>query len=79
MMQLPVPAAHYRTEVVQPSALQQEMVAALADRADDVRAKRVDPRTDNMLCITNDGRKLALDQRLMNPLLPDFEGSLFYP
>ena len=61
--------------VLQPSEHQKEMVASLAERAEAVRDRRVEPHEDNMLKITNDGRKLALDQRLVNPLLPDEEHS----
>lgn len=70
MLNLPVPEAEFETVVVSPSDYQTEMVESLSQRADMVRAKLVDPSEDNMLKITNDGRKLALDQRLMNPLLP---------
>ncbi len=75
MLHLPVPKANFHNISVKPSPEQKEMVAALAKRAEAVRSGAVDPRVDNMLKITNDGRKLALDQRLVNPLLPDFEGS----
>jgi N12 class adenine-specific DNA methylase len=75
MLHLPVPKANFHTVVVEPSEMQQEMVANLAERTERVRNRMVDSHVDNMLCITNDGRKLALDQRLMNPMLPDFEGS----
>lgn len=71
MLKLPVPKANFHTEVIQPSELQQEMVRGLAERAEDIRAGGVDPKTDNMLRITNDGRKLALDMRLINPLAMD--------
>jgi hypothetical protein len=71
MLNLPVPKANYHNIVQKPSELQKEMVAALGDRAEKVRNKEVDSSEDNMLLITNDGRKLALDQRLMNPMLPD--------
>ena len=71
MLNLPVPEAEYVNEVLKPSETQQEMVSSFADRAERVRNGNVDPRTDNMLKITNDGRKLALDQRLINDLLPD--------
>ena len=71
MLRLPVPKANYETIVCKPSDIQKNMVASLADRADAVRNGTVDPAVDNMLLITNDGRKLALDQRLLNPLLPD--------
>ena len=75
MLGLPVPKANYKTVVCKPSEMQKEMVSSLAERADAVRSGAVDPSVDNMLLITNDGRKLALDQRLLNPMLPDFEGS----
>ena len=71
MLKLPVPKAEYITISTEPSKAQQEMVEGLAERAEIVRSGGVDPSQDNMLKITNDGRKLALDQRLMNPLLPD--------
>ena len=71
MLNLPVPEAHYETIVAKPTEIQKEMVKELSNRADRVRNKQVDPSTDNMLKITNDGRKLALDQRLMNDMLPD--------
>ena len=75
MLNLPVPTAHYETIAVKPSEMQKDIVASLAERAELVRAGSVDPTQDNMLKITNDGRKLALDQRLINPLLPDHEDS----
>ena len=75
MLGLPVPKANYETVVCKPSEMQKEMVSSLAERADAVRSGAVDPSVDNMLLITNDGRKLALDQRLLNPMLPDFEES----
>ncbi|WP_449288669.1 DEAD/DEAH box helicase family protein [Marinicrinis lubricantis] len=75
MLQLPVPKAHFHNVAVPPSDFQRDMVADLARRAERVRAKEVEPHEDNMLTITNDGRKLALDQRLANPMLPDDEGS----
>lgn len=75
MLQLPVPIAHYNNIKVKPSELQIEMVAELAKRAEAVRDRKVEPDIDNMLRITNDGRKLALDQRMENPLLPDDENS----
>lgn len=75
MLNLPVPKANYETVVCKPSEMQKEMVSSLAERADAVRNGAVDPSVDNMLLITNDGRKLALDQRLLNPMLPDFEES----
>ena len=71
MLKLPVPKADYITITTEPSKFQREMVAELGERADAVRNRLVDPSTDNMLRITSDGRKLALDQRLQNPLLPD--------
>ena len=71
MLQLPVPKANYHNVVLKPSEQQKEMVAALSERAEKVRNRMVDSSVDNMLCITNDGRKLALDQRLMNEMLPD--------
>ena len=71
MLKLPVPKANFHTEVIQPSELQREMVRGLAERAESIRAGGVDPKVDNMLRITNDGRKLALDMRLINPLAAD--------
>ena len=71
MLNLPVPKANFHTEVIQPNELQRAVVAELAERAERVRARAVDPSTDNMLRITNDGRKLALDMRLINPLAAD--------
>ena len=71
MLNLPVPKANYHNIVLKPSEQQKEMVAALGERAERVRNKMVDSTVDNMLLITNDGRKLALDQRLLNPMLPD--------
>ena len=71
MLNLPTPEAEYITVTTEPSIFQQGMVAELGDRAEAVRGGQVDPSVDNMLAITNDGRKLALDQRLQNPLLPD--------
>ena len=73
MLMLPVPKANYHTVALKPSEQQKEMVASLSERAERVRAKMVDSSVDNMLLITNDGRKLALDQRLMNEMLPDNE------
>ena len=70
MLNLPVPEAHYHNIALKPSAYQKEMVASLAERAEQVRNRQVDSSVDNMLLITNDGRKLALDQRLINPMLP---------
>ena len=75
MLNLPIPKAEYENVVLQPSEHQKEMVTSLAERAEAVRDRRVEPHEDNMLKITNDGRKLALDQRLINPLLPDEEHS----
>ena len=75
MLNLPVPEAEFRNIILEPSELQKEMVQALAARATAVQRKLVDPRRDNMLKITTDGRKIGLDQRLMNPLLPDHEDS----
>ena len=71
MLKLPVPEAHYHNIALKPSEYQKEIVASLAERAEKVRNREVDSSVDNMLIITNDGRKLALDQRLQNPLLPD--------
>ena len=71
MLNLPVPKAEYINEVLKPSEIQEEMVSSFADRAEAVRNGSVNPKFDNMLKITNDGRKLALDQRLMNEMLPD--------
>ena len=75
MLDLPVPQAHYHNVAVKPSDMQKEMVASLAERAEKVRGGNVDSSVDNMLKITNDGRKLALDQRMLNDMLPDFEDS----
>ena len=75
MLDLPVPQAHYHNIAVKPSEMQKEMVASLAERAEKVRGGNVDSSVDNMLKITNDGRKLALDQRMLNDMLPDFENS----
>ena len=75
MLQLPVPKANFHTEVIKPSPMQEDMVKSLADRAETIRAGDVDPSVDNMLKITNDGRKLALDMRLINPLAPDSDTS----
>jgi hypothetical protein len=75
MLNLPVPKANFRNIAVKPSGFQRDMVAELAERAEKVRNRMVEPHEDNMLRITNDGRKLALDQRLMNALLPDDEAS----
>ena len=70
MLKLPVPEAHYHNIALKPSEYQKEIVASLAERAEKVRNREVDSSVDNMLIITNDGRKLALDQRLVNPMLP---------
>ena len=75
MLDLPVPTAVFHNISVKPSEIQRDMVAGLAERAERVRNGMVDARVDNMLKITNDGRKLALDQRMLNDMLPDFEGS----
>lgn len=75
MLNLPVPEAKYHNIAVKPSEMQKEMVASLAERAEQVRGGGVDSSVDNMLKITNDGRKLALDQRMLNDMMPDFEGS----
>ena len=75
MLNLPVPEAEYENVVLKPSEYQQDMVASLAERAEAVRDRQVQPYEDNMLKITNDGRKLALDQRLINDMLPDDENS----
>ena len=75
MLKLPVPEAHYHSVVLKPSETQAKMVHDLSERAERVRNKMVDSTVDNMLLITNDGRKLALDQRLMNDMLPDSDTS----
>ena len=75
MLKLPVPEADYENIVLKPSEYQKDMVQSLADRAEAVRDRKVQPNIDNMLKITNDGRKLALDQRLINDMLPDEENS----
>ena len=75
MLKLPVPEAEYENVVLKPSEYQKEMIQSLADRAEAVRDRRVDATVDNMLKITNDGRKLALDQRLINDMLPDEDNS----
>jgi len=75
MLNLPVPEVVYENVVVEPSELQKEMVQALSERAAAVHAQLVDPKDDNMLKITTDGRKIGLDQRLINPLFPDHKGS----
>ena len=74
-LNLPVPKANFKTITVKPSDIQKEMVADLGKRAEAIRKREVDSKTDNMLKITNEGRKLALDQRLLNDMLGDFEGS----
>ena len=75
MLKLPVPEADYENIVLKPSEYQQDMVQSLADRAEAVRDRKVDPSRDNMLKITSDGRKLGLDQRIINPMLPDEPGT----
>ena len=75
MLKLPVPKVNYHNIKTKPSEIQSEMVASLAKRAEKVRARLVEPNVDNMLKITNDGRKLALDQRMIDPMLPDDESS----
>ena len=75
MLKLPIPEAEYENVVLKPSDYQKEMVASLAERAEAVRDRRVEAHIDNMLKITNDGRKLALDQRLINDMLPDDDSS----
>ena len=70
-LHLPVPEAKFETVVVKPSEFQKDLVASLSERAAAVHSGSVDPTVDNMLKITSDGRKIGLDQRLMNPLLPD--------
>ena len=75
MLKLPVPEADYENVVLKPSEYQKDIVASLAERAEAVRDRKVDATVDNMLKITNDGRKLALDQRLINDMLPDEENS----
>lgn len=75
MLKLPVPKVNYHNIKTKPSEIQSEMVASLAKRAEKVRARLVEPNIDNMLKITNDGRKLALDQRMIDPMLPDDESS----
>lgn len=75
MLNLPVPKAQYHNIAVEPTELQREMVKGLSERAEKVRNREVEPNEDNMLLITNDGRKLALDQRLINDMLPDDENS----
>lgn len=75
VLNLPTPKAHYETVVAEPTDIQKSMVDALAERARKIHNKEVRPEEDNMLCVTNDGRKIGLDQRLINPLLPDEEGT----
>ena len=75
MLNLPVPEVEYHNEVAEPTQFQKDMVAELGERAEEVRKRTVDPSVDNMLKITNDGRKLALDQQMINPMLPDDETS----
>ena len=74
-LNLPVPKANFHTITAKPSEIQKEMVESLGERAEAIRKREVNPKIDNMLRITNEGRKLALDQRLMNEMLPDYEGS----
>lgn len=74
-LNLPVPKANFETIVVKPSQIQEEMVEKLGERAEEIKSGNVNPKEDNMLKITNEGRKLALDQRLINNMLPDFENS----
>lgn len=71
MLKLPVPKVNYHNIKTRPSEIQTEMVASLAKRAEKIRARLVEPNIDNMLKVTNDGRKLALDQRMIDPMLPD--------
>ena len=79
-LNLPVPQAKFETVVVKPSEIQQDMVQALSERAAEVHSGSVDPSVDNMLKITSDGRKIGLDQRLMNSALPDDPNSnLVFP
>ena len=75
MLDLPVPEVEYHNIAVKPSQVQKDMVASLGERAEKIRGGGIDSSVDNMLKVTNDGRKLALDQRMMNPMLPDEEGS----
>jgi len=75
VLNLPTPKAHYKTIKTKPTEEQKEILESFSERADKVRAKQVDSSVDNMLLITNDGKKMALDQRLINPLLPDDENS----
>lgn len=74
-LNLPIPKVKFETIVVKPSSIQEEMVEKLGERAEDIKRGDVNPKDDNMLKITNEGRKLALDQRLINDMLPDFENS----
>lgn len=74
-LNLPVPKANFETIVVKPNQIQEEMVEKLGERAEEIKSGNVNPKEDNMLKITNEGRKLALDQRLLNNMLPDFENS----
>ena len=74
-LNLPTPTPHYETVVVQPTEIQKAMVQSLSERAGKIHSGSIDPRVDNMLKVTSDGRKLGLDQRLINPLLPDDPGS----
>ena len=71
LLELPVPKAVFETVVVKPTDIQKEMIKSLSERAAAVHSSRIDPSVDNMLKITSDGRKIGLDQRLMNPLLPN--------
>lgn len=71
MLDLPVPEVEYHNIAVKPSQVQKDMVAYLGERAEKIRGGSVDSSVDNMLKVTNDGRKLALDRRMMNPMLPD--------
>ena len=75
MLNLPRPEAHYHTISVKPTEAQKELVKGLSERATKIHNKQVTPEVDNMLKITSDGRKIGLDQRLINPLLPDEPGS----
>ena len=74
-LNLPKPEVVYHNEVSQPTEIQKGLVKQLSERATKVHARQVDPSVDNMLAITNDGRKLGLDQRVVNPLLPDESGT----
>ena len=75
MLNLPTPKVNFHTVVTKPSELQKEMIFGLAERAENIRNRAVDPSEDNMLLVTNDGRKIALDQRIINPMLPDYDES----